>query len=391
MLIPKPKKIVLLGMMTKIPVAGEVWQVIHYLLGFRRLGFDVYYVEAHGRTPSMLMEQAGDDGSARAAEFIDRVLRPFGFGDKWCFHALHDEGRCYGITKIELQALYDAADLLINHHGGTAPLPEHYATDRLIYLQTDPVELEIKLHNNNQHVVKFLQLHRAIFTWGENYGNGDCQLPVSERFQFLPTRAPVVCDLWQNGCSQGGETFTTIGNWRQPWRMVKFQGQVYSWSKHHEYLKFLDLPSRVDQPFELALGSFEPLDQLMLEQHGWRVRRALDFSTDLDSYRDYIRHSRGEFTVAKDQNVRLRSGWFSERSAQYLAAGRPVITQETGFSNVLPTGRGLFAFSTMDDILSAVDSINSDYETHCRAAAEIAREYFSYEKVLGRMLTDIGV
>ena len=117
----------------------------------------------------------------------------------------------------------------------------------------------------------------------------------------------------------------------------------------------------------------------------------MDISTDLDAYRSYVQQSRGEFTVAKDQNIRLRSGWFSERSAQYLAAGRPVITQETGFSNALPTGRGLFAFSTMDDILAAVDAVNSDYPRHCRAAAEIAREYFNYDKVLGQLMFDMGI
>jgi hypothetical protein len=130
---------------------------------------------------------------------------------------------------------------------------------------------------------------------------------------------------------------------------------------------------------------------LLLEANGWHIRHALDFSTDLDAYRDYIIHSRGEFTVAKDQNVRLRSGWFSERSAQYLTAGRPVITQETGFSNVIPTGRGLFGFSTIEDILAALDAINSDYEIHPRAASALAREYFNYDVVLPCMLSKLGL
>src|SRR5205823_13891019 len=121
----------------------------------------------------------------------------------------------------------------------------------------------------------------------------------------------------------------------------------------------------------------------------WRITHAMDISTDLDAYRSYLQRSRGEFTVAKDQNVRLRSGWFSERSAQYLAAGRPVITQETGFCNALPTGRGLFGFTTMDDILAAVDAINSDYAGHCRAAGDLAREYFNSDVVLRRLLEDV--
>jgi hypothetical protein len=187
-------------------------------------------------------------------------------------------------------------------------------------------------------------------------------------------------------------TFTTVGNWQQPYHDVVFQGETYHWSKHFEYLKFLDLPRRrPEQPFELALSSYSEDDKRMLEAQGWRVTHAMDISQDLDAYRGYVQRSRGEFTVAKDQNIRLRSGWFSERSAQYLAAGRPVITQETGFSNALPTGRGLFGFSTMDEILAAVDAINSNYEMHCRAAADIAREYFNYDKVLGRLLVDMGI
>jgi GT2 family glycosyltransferase len=187
------------------------------------------------------------------------------------------------------------------------------------------------------------------------------------------------------------EKLTTVGNWRQPWRDVILDGERYSWSKHDEFMKFIDLPQRTSQPFELALSSYDPADQQMLEGHGWQVRHALDFSTDPDAYRDYITGSRGEYSVAKDQNVRLRTGWFSDRSATYLAAGRPVINQDTGFSNVLPTGEGLFAFSTMDEILAAVEAINSDYERHARAAEEIAREYFAHDVVLGRLLADVGV
>lgn len=385
------KKIVLLGMMTKMPVAGNVWLVIHYLLGLRRLGYDPYYVEAHARTPSMLMEHETDDASQKAASFIDRIMRRFDLADRWAFHALHEDGRCYGLDDTQLKQLYATADLIVNLHGGTMPLPEHYASDRLVYLETDPVELEIELHNNDPNAIDFLSPHRSLFTWGENYGADDCLVPVPTEFRFRPTRAPVICDFWGTENETGGDCFTTIGNWRQPCRVVKYLGEVYHWSKHYEYLKFIDLPRRTQQPFELALSSYTETDQQLLEEHGWRVCHAMDFSADLDAYRHYIAQSRGEFTVAKDQNVRLRSGWFSERSAQYLAAGRPVITQDTGFSNVLPTGRGLFGYSTMEEILEAVEQINSDYAAHCSAAREIARAYFNYDVVLKQLMSDAGV
>jgi hypothetical protein len=385
------KKIVLLGLMTRMPVAGAVWGTMHYLIGLQRLGYEVYYVEAHAKTPYMLMEDEDDDSSAKAAAFLDRLMRRFDLGGHWAFHALHDDGRCYGMTDAELKHLYGSAALIINHHGATVPLPEHYATRRLIYMETDPVELQIGLYDGVQGVVEFLEPHIAFFTWGLNYGNPDCGVPLPDQYSFKPTPPVVVCDLWQSHREDTADTFTTVGNWEQVGRTVRFRGEDYYWSKHHEYLKFLDLPSRTEQMFELALGSFDEEVKCLLERHGWKVRDALSFSSDLNAYRRYVTSSRGEFTVAKDQNIRLRSGWFSERSAQYLAAGRPVITQETGFSNVLPTGEGLFGFSTMDQILAAVDRINSDYESHSKAAARVARECFNYDVVLPRLLSEVGV
>ena len=385
------KKIVLLGMMSKMPVAGVVWQTVHYLIGLQRLGYDVYYVEAHGTTPRTFFASDGDDGWTKAASFIDGVMHRFDLADRWAFHALYGNDRYYGMSQTQLNDLYRSADLIINLHGGTIPLPEHYATGRLVYLETDPVDLQIELHDKQQRTIDFLAPHCAFFTFGENYGRPDCKLPVSERFHFKPTRQPIVFDLWQGHSNGVLRPFTTIGNWKQLHRQVTFQGEVYTWSKHHEFLKFLDLPTRTGQPFELAMSSYDESDRQMLESKGWRVRPAMDFSMDLDAYRDYIAGSRGEFTVAKDQNIRLRTGWFSDRSATYLAAGRPVITQETGFSNILPTGKGLFGFSTLDEIVAAVESINSDYESDCSAATEIAREYFSSDVVLTQLLSEINL
>jgi hypothetical protein len=388
------KKIVLLGMMSRMPVAGVVWQTAQYLVGFQRLGFDVYYVEAHGCTPSNFVTRQ-DDGSAKAATFIAEMLRRFDLGSRWAFHARHADGRCLGMSAEALKQLYASADLIINLHGGTVPLPEHYATGRLVYLETDPVELQIEIYDNVQRSIDFLAPHCAFFTFGENFGRADCELPVSERFRFRPTRQPVVCEFWKSAPRSAGEgeVMTTIANWRQTHRDVEFNGETYTWSKHVEFLKFVDLPRRTKQEFELALatGSRDETEREMLENNGWRVRASNEFSYDLDAYRRYIAGSRGEFTVAKDQNVRLRTGWFSDRSAAYLAAGRPVITQETGFSNVLPVGAGLFGFSTMDDILTAVERMNVDYERHSRAAAELAREYFSYDVVLKDLLAEVGL
>jgi len=388
----KQKKIVLLGMMTKMPVAGVVWQTVHYLLGFKRLGFDAYYVETHGRTPSMFMESREDNSSLKAASFISRVMSRFGFSDRWAFRALHHDDRHFGMSEQKLLELYDSAELIINLHGGTMPRTEFCNGGRLIYVETDPVQLQIELYDNIQESFDFLEPHCAFFTFGENYANPDCKLPVSDKFEFKPTRQPVVLDFWES-TALSGNALTTIGNWSQSWREVVFKGETYHWSKHHEFMKFIDLPKRTIQPLELAMSSssYGENDRKLLEENGWGLRDSLEFSSDIDAYREYIQQSYGEFTVAKDQNVRLKSGWFSDRSATYLASGRPVITQETGFSNILPTGEGLFGFSVMEEILDAIQSVKNDYERHSKAAYEIAREYFKAEEVLSRLLAEVGL
>ena len=390
--VPRKPKLVVLGMMTKMPVAGIIWLTVPYLVGLRRLGYDVYYVEAHARTPSMFMERPDDDGAAAAASFIHSIMRRFDFADRWAYHALHADGRVYGLGSRELDRVYRSAAVIINLHGGTEPRSEHTATGQLVYIETDPVELELELANGSTRAESFLSDHDAFFTWGLNYGNADCGVPLPAGKSIHITRPPVLLDEWRIPAFGRQTTMTTVGNWRQQWRDASLDGELYHWSKHLEFLKFIDLPQQcTGQSFELALSGCDVEDRTLLEKHGWYVRDALQFGTDLDSYRRYIVESRGEFTVAKDQNVRLRSGWFSDRSATYLAAGRPVVTQETGFSNSLPTGHGLFGFTTMDEILEGIALINGDYRSHVQGAAAIAREYFDAKVVLRQFLRDLDL
>ena len=387
--IPRRPRIVLLGLMSKMPVAGVVWQTIHYALGFERLGCEVFYVEAHGCTPRNFIEHPGDDGCAKAADFIAGVMQRFGFGDRWAYDPLWNDDRTFGKTREQLRALYASADAVINLHGGTEPTEEHGS--RLIYIETDPVELQIELYNGLPRTEEFLAPHAAFFTFGENLGSADCLLPLPRQFRFKPTRQPVLMDFWENAALPPAEVLTTIGNWKQPYREVHFRGDRFQWSKHAEFMKFIELPARTGQAFELALSAYDAADRAFLEAKGWRVTHGLDVSTDIDRYRDYIGASRGEFTVAKEQNIRLRSGWFSDRSATYLAAGRPVVTQDTAFGNTLPIGLGLHAFTSLDDLAAAIESINADYPRHCRAAKEIARDFFSHEVVLGAILDELGI
>ncbi len=387
--LPRPK-IVLLGMLTKIPVGGVAWLVGHYAAGFERLGYEVYYVEAHARTPSMFMAHEDDDGAGKAAAYIAKIAKRFGLEDRWAFQALHENGRCYGMSASELDQLYKDAALIVNMHGGTLPLPEHAATDRLVFLGTDPVEVELEVHRGDERALDFLDQHVAYFTWGLNFGNPGCELPWARPYPFVPSPPPVILDFWENDVEPTGP-FSTIGNWRQQYRDVEFRGEVYRWSKHQQFMKIIDLPLRARARIELALSSYEDSDRLLLAEHGWRVRPGLELSRDPDRYRDYIVSSAGEVSAAKEQNVHFRSGWFSERSVTYLAAGRPVIVQDTGFGAALPTGEGLFAFSNLDQAVAAVEAVQSDPARHRRAAGEIAREYLSHEVVLGDMLDHVGL
>jgi hypothetical protein len=382
------RAIVVLGIMGCIPVAGTgvAWNTIQHLVGLRRLGYDVYYIEATGIWPF----NAREDDCTFPVAYISTLLGRFGFQGRWAYVAAHSDNRCYGLSATQVQDLYARADAIVNLFGGTVLRDEHLRCPVRIYLETDPVVHQIRIANGEQKYIDLVGAHTALFSWGENYGAPDCGVPI-ERFTYRRTRAPVVRDLWDIPCDPAARRFTTVAHWDQSGKDLTYQGEVYSWSKHREFLKVLDLPRRTTQEFALALAIDDPATVRLLERHGWIVEDAYAASHTLDSYRDYIWASRGEFTVAKDMNVRLRSGWFSERSACYLAAGKPVITQETGFSKFLPTGLGLFAFRSVEDIPAAVDAINSDYQKHSRAAKEIAAEYFDAEKVLRQLLADAGL
>jgi hypothetical protein len=282
------------------------------------------------------------------------------------------------------------ADALINLTGATVLQEEHMQVPVRAYLETDPVLPQIEVAEGREFTIEMLAAHTHHFSFGELIGRPGCEVPTG-RFDYVPTRQPVVVDWWADVPGLPTRPFTTVASWRQSGKDVEWRGETYTWSKHHEFMKVLDLPARTGAEFELALSIDHPEDEALLADHGWGVVDGGALSREIDPYRGYIRSSRGEFTVAKDQNVRLRSGWFSDRSACYLAAGRPVVTQDTGFGEVLPTGEGLFAFRTLDEAADAIAAIESDYAAHSRAAAAIAAEHFAAEGVLGRLLAACGL
>jgi hypothetical protein len=384
----RPKIVVVLGIMGCLPVAGTgvAWNTLQHLIALRRLGYDVYYVEATAVWPF----NATTDDCTFPVTYISNLLNRFGFEGKWAYVAAHSDNRCYGLSELQVKDLYAGADAILNLFGGTILRDEHMTCPIRIYLETDPVVHQLRIANGEQRYIDLLAAHTALFTWGANYGGPDCGVPLGS-FEYKPTRSPVLLDYWESPCNPAARYFTTIGHWDQSVKDLEYNGERYSWSKHREFLKVLKLPSHTAQEFSLALAIDDPATVQMLKGNGWHVEDAYQVSETLESYRAYIRGSRGELTVAKDMNVRLRSGWFSERSACYLAAGKPVITQETGFSTSIPTGLGLYAFEKLEDIPPAIEAINSDYTRHSQAAKEIAAEYFDAEKLLRQVMIEAGL
>jgi hypothetical protein len=384
--------LVVLGMMGRCPFGGQTWLYLNWLRGFQKLGHDVYYVEDDATWPYDPRVNSITDDPSYAAAYLQRVMTGIGLADRWAYRALYRGSEaCYGTTATRLRELYRDCDALLNICGATVLNDDHALARRRIYVETDPVTNQLELANGKEKTFAVLRAHDTIVTYGENYGEADCGVP-SGHFRYLKTRQPIDLELWPMALDAGSEPYTTIGNWKQQGQDVVWNGETYHWSKHHEFLKFLELPRRrPKQCFELCLNIDDDADRKRLLDAGWRLSSPLEMSLDPWGYQAFFRASRAEWTVAKDQNVRLRSGWFSERDACYLACGKPVIAQSTGFEKFLPTGDGLFAFRTMEDVLAAVDRIESDYGKACRAAREIAEERLEARRVCGKFLEDVGL
>jgi hypothetical protein len=363
---------------------------LNWLRGLQALGHEVWYVEDHLWWPYDPEQNTVTDDCAYAVRHVASCTDRMGLGGRWAVRLKPRAAACWGLTSSALDNLYRECAALFNVSGSTDLREEHLAAPLRIYVQTDPVTSELRLANGDEHTRWAFGLHQFIFTYGENFGAADCRVPLNGR-QYHTTRQPVDLGLWPAVIDPEARYFTTIGNYRQDGKDVEHDGAVYHWSKHHEWEKILDLPQRTPQPFELAL-KVDAADRQRLERHGWRIVSPSQFSLDVfGAYPAYIRQSRGELTVAKDQNVRLRSGWFSERDACYLASGKPVVAQDTGFSAVLPVGEGLFAFSDADQALTAIETINADYRRHAKAARAIAEEYFDATAVARRLLKTVGL
>jgi len=389
----KRKRIVVMGFMGGMPIAGVIWQHIHYIVGLQRLGHEVYYVEDSARIPYNPETFEVNFEFDYATKILRRLAGEFDFKNRWSYCARYTKGNpTAGMSLSKIRQLYRAADAVLNICGTQEFNEDLLKSHQIIYVESDPGVEQIKIDNGVRSTADYLRRHRSLFTFGENIGTRDFPVPL-HGFKWHPTRQPIVTDLWKtNRAPKAAAVFSSIANWSTSGlKDITWRGKKYLWSKSREFLRFVAAPKEANETFELATNISAPRTRKKFERNGWRLVSPLQMSVDYWLYRDYVQRSKGEFTVAKDQYVRLNTGWFSDRSACYLAAGRPVITQETGLTRNYGGDAGLLAFESLADIGEAAKMVRQDYKKHSGAARRIAREVFEAETVLKSLLERAGI
>ncbi|MHC5009031.1 MAG: glycosyltransferase [Planctomycetota bacterium] len=379
-------RIVLGSYMVHYPLGGMMSYVLQYLLGFRRLGHDVLFVEKAGY-PNACFDPARNvmsDDCAYGVATVGALLAGWGLGDRWCF--VDAAGRYHGLAQRQVESAFRTADVFVDMGTHGVWLEEAAQSGRRVLIDGEPAYsqmiMEKKLAAGGQ-----LPRYDFYYTNGLNVGTASCTAPTAGR-PWRHLFHPVMPDLFDAPPPPPDAPFTTIMNWQSHDRL-EFQGAIYG-QKDVEFDKFLSLPERAAAPMQVAVaGKKVPVERL--ERSGWQVTGAHATTISFESFVSYIGASRGEFSVCKNVFVDTNTGWFSDRSAAYLASGRPVVLQETGFSAHLPVGEGLFAVRTVDAAAAAIQEILGNYEPHAQAAREIAREHLGADRVLGRFLDEIGV
>lgn len=375
-------RIVVLGYLVRGPIGGMAWHHLHYVLGLARLGHDVCFVEDSDDYASCYDPQRHvlDTNPSYGLRFAESLFRRVKLADRWAYHDAHTS-RWLGGAADHVIDFCDTADLLLNVSGVNPLRPWLTQIPTRVLIDTDPVFLQIR-HLTDPAARRAADQHTAFFSFGENLGTGRADCPC-DGFPWQPTRQPIVLDQWPVLPGRPHGRFTTVMQW-DSYAVCQYEGRRYG-MKSESFQSFLELPRRTDVVLELAVGSSTaPRD--LLRNQGWTLRDPLEVTRDPWSYQEYIQNSKGEFSVAKHGYAVSRCGWFSERSAAYLASGRPVLLQETGFSDWLKTDGGVVGFNTVDQALAGLADITSRYEYHCRAAREIAEKYFNARTVLPDLL-----
>ena len=366
-------KILFAGIIARYPFGGVTWCSLMYLLGLRALGHDVFYIEDTGECVYDPVQNTRATDPSYGTSYIHAALEPFGLGDRWTF--VNYDGSYHGQSAARVKQYCADADLFLNLSGGSWFWRDEYARiPKSAFIDSDPAFTQLAIAKAEPWYVAFFQRFSHLFTFGSNIGTPASPIQVGD-FRWHHTWQPVTLGDWRTTASPLNR-FSTV----MTWQIESFTD--VGGNKDQEFIKFIDLPTLTKQPFELAVNG----PQKLLREHGWSTVPAMSVSRTLWDYRDFIQRSRAEFGVAKHTYVSTRSGWFSDRTECYLAAGRPALVQDTGWTNHLPSGEGLLSFSNVDETLAGIDSINADYDRHARRASEIAHEHFDSARVLPALL-----
>jgi hypothetical protein len=367
-------KVLVAGIIARYPFGGVAWCSLMYLLGLRALGHDVFYVEDTGECVYDPEQNAISKDPAYGLRHLHATLAPHGFGDRWSY--VNYDGVWHGASRERVRAFAAGADLFLNLSGGSWFWREEYASiPRKVFIDSDPAFTQLALSGTDAGYREFFARFDALFTFGANVGTPRSTLPTAD-FEWHHTWQPIVVSEWETQGQPRDRRFTSV----MTWQMRSFSD--IGGNKDQQFLRVLDLPRLVGDRFHLAVNGPHEL----LQAHGWHTVPAMEVSRGLFDYREFIRGSYAEFGVAKSTYVKTRSGWFSDRTACYLAAGRPAVVQDTGWTAHLPDGKGLLSFSSLEEAADAIRRVDADYEAHARAAREVAVEHFDARRVLSRLV-----
>jgi len=390
-------RIVVGGYLGLLPAAGVTWDYVQYPAGFAALGHDVFYVEDTRLWPIYQPEGSDWGDCSATVSHLAAVMEAFDLAGRWAYR---DEasGRCFGMTEERLRDVCRSADVFVNVSCSTFLRDEYRAIPTRALVDTDPMFTQIQYLSQQMFTPgeptlrELVDAHNFHFTFGENVRGDDCRMPDCG-INWRPTRQPVCLAHWRASAPPEVGAYTTLMNWTAA-PPLEYGGETWG-QKDVEFVRFVELPDRMpDVSLAVAVGQTggagRPFPSEETRAGGWSVLDPEACAPDWRSYRSFIERSRGEFSVAKETYVKARTGWFSCRSACYLAAGRAVVTQDTGWSRYVPVGEGLLAFDDIESAADALRRVESDPARHSRAAREIAEEQFDSARVLTSLLASLN-
>jgi len=387
-------RIIVGGFIGLFPTGGATWDYIQYPLGLKMMGHDVYYIEDTMLYP--VYQKAGEDWDdcSGTVEFLKEAMEKVGMGDRWAFRDVAT-GKLFGMTDSKLKEILSTADVLMNVSSSLFMREEYQQVPVKMLIDTDPMFTQYQYHDKLSQggeaaaaAQAYMKAHDLFFTFGLNIGHEDCRIPQFD-FKWHTTKKPIIMREWHRPSVNGSKFgFTTVMNWTE---RPDFIFENESWGqKNKEFKKFYELPSRSGAKFEIIIN--RPKDEKTAESMdylrncGWDILNADALISDKEHYRSFVQSSLAEFSITKETYIKSNSGWFSGRSAVYLASGRPVVTQDTTWSRYIPSGHGVIAINDLESATEAVKAIKANYKHHSIAATEIAKEYFDSSKILGDML-----